>query len=72
VALPVLASTVANTLGSVPTMAMPYVMRLVVDSSVHSSPTVQGLTLVPISARLELTLPLSAQLELTVSPYNPT
>ena len=28
----------------------------------------QGLTLVPISAQLELTLPLSAQLKLTLSP----
>jgi hypothetical protein len=31
----------------------------------------QGLTLVPISAQLELTLPLSAQLELTLSPTQP-
>jgi len=30
------------------------------------SPEFQGLTLVPISAQLELTFPLSAQLELTV------
>jgi len=28
----------------------------------------QGLTLVPISAQLELTLPLSAEVELTLSP----
>ena len=28
----------------------------------------QGLTLVPISAQLELTLPLSAELQLTLSP----
>ena len=31
----------------------------------------QGLTLVPISAQLELTLPLSAHLRLTVSPIQP-
>jgi len=31
----------------------------------------QGLTLVPVSAQLELTLPLSAQLKLTVSPISP-
>jgi hypothetical protein len=31
----------------------------------------QGLTLVPISAQLELTLPLSAQLKLTLSPLQP-
>jgi len=31
----------------------------------------QGLTLVPFSAQLELTLPLSAQLELTLSPVQP-
>jgi hypothetical protein len=31
----------------------------------------QGLTLVPISAQLELTLPLSAQPELTFSPAQP-
>jgi hypothetical protein len=34
-------------------------------------PSLQGLTLVPISAQLELTLPLSAQLKLTVSPIEP-
>ena len=32
----------------------------------------QGLTLVPISAQLELTFPLSAQLKLTLSPIYPT
>jgi len=31
----------------------------------------QGLTLVPISAQLELTLPVSAQRKLTVSPIQP-
>jgi len=31
----------------------------------------QGLTLVPLSAQLELTLPLSAQLKLTLSPTQP-
>jgi hypothetical protein len=31
----------------------------------------QGLTLVPISAQLELTLPLSAQLKITLSPIQP-
>ena len=31
----------------------------------------QGLTLVPFSAQLELTLPMSAQLKLTVSPTSP-
>ena len=31
----------------------------------------QGLTLVPVSAQLELTLPLSAQLKLTLSPIQP-
>ena len=31
----------------------------------------QGLTLVPISAQLELTLPLSAQLKLALSPIYP-
>jgi len=31
----------------------------------------QGLTFVPNSAQLELTLPLSAQLKLTVSPMSP-
>jgi len=31
----------------------------------------QGLTLVPISAQLQLTLPLSAQLKLTLSPISP-
>ena len=34
----------------------------------HASATGQGLTLVPISAQLELTLPVSAQLKLTLSP----
>eukprot|EP00227_Mantoniella_beaufortii_P005518 CAMPEP_0197608920 /NCGR_PEP_ID=MMETSP1326-20131121/50115_1 /TAXON_ID=1155430 /ORGANISM="Genus nov. species nov., Strain RCC2288" /LENGTH=112 /DNA_ID=CAMNT_0043177209 /DNA_START=1116 /DNA_END=1454 /DNA_ORIENTATION=+ len=38
--LPVSSSILANTLGSVPTMAMPYVMRLVLLNSVHNSPTV--------------------------------
>jgi hypothetical protein len=32
----------------------------------------QGLTLVPISVQLALTLPLSAQLKLTLSPTQPT
>jgi hypothetical protein len=31
-------------------------------------PDSQGLTLVPISAQLQLTLPLSAQVKLTLSP----
>jgi hypothetical protein len=31
----------------------------------------QGLTLVPISAQLELTLPLTARLKLTLSPIQP-
>jgi len=31
----------------------------------------QGLTVVPISAHLELTLPLSTRLKLTWSAYNP-
>jgi len=31
----------------------------------------QGLTLVPISAQFELTLPLSARLERTLSPLQP-
>jgi hypothetical protein len=35
------------------------------------SATGHGLTLVPISAQLELTLPLSAQLRLTLSPKQP-
>ena len=38
---------------------------------VKSASTGQGLTLVPSSAQLELTLPLSAQLELTLSPIQP-
>jgi len=33
----------------------------------HPPAHVQGLTLVPVSAQLELTLPLSAQLKLTLS-----
>jgi len=34
-------------------------------------PVLQGLTLVPISAQLELTLPLSAQIKLALSPVYP-
>ena len=38
---------------------------------VLGAPHAQGLTLVPVSAQLELTLPVSAQLKLTLSPPQP-
>jgi hypothetical protein len=48
-----------------------FAAAIALNDSVPSSLTFtlcQGLTLVPASAQLELTVPLSAQLELTLSP----
>jgi len=42
----------------------------ITDAMLDATPG-QGLTLVPISAQLELTLPLSAQLKLDLSPIQP-
>ena len=48
--------------------SLPIASSLYACSNTATYPSEQGLTLVPISAQLELTLPLAAQLKYTLSP----